>query len=310
MTEQASASVWDAPSGRGDRRALVVRTARLIALLLLALAALFWTWVTLRGGGPPGGDIDRMWLGALRVRAGEPIYANIGDERLFYTWAPWLAWVWVPLTYLPKAAVSVVWMALCTIGWVVSLWPARRSVGLMLLAAPLTLFGAWSGNIQPIMTAWLVLGMGRGWNPIGIGIAASLKVSPILLVLPWVANREWRKVIIALTVALVLGAPAFLTGIDHYPFGMGPLLSLRGISVPLWILMTTGLVFAALVPSNRRFRWVTSATAAIVSRPSLLLYDIGYLLVGLAGELRTRDLAVTHRGTRMSGSSDMTPAHA
>jgi hypothetical protein len=277
MTRARSASLG---SWRWD---VILRVARFLALLLLGCSALFWMAVILTSG-PPGGDIERMWLGALRIRAGEPLYTDVGDPQHFYTWAPWLAWIWLPLTYLPKTVVTVVWLALCFAGWAVSLWPARKSVPLLLLIAPLTLFAAWWGNVQPIMTAWLVLGIRRPWGPLGVGLAASLKVSPILLAVPWLATGQMRKAVVASGVALLFGAPALFSGIDHYPFGLAPLLSIRGISVALWIAATIGAVGVALIPGNTRFRHVSSALATIVSRPSLLLYDVGYLLVGLEAE--------------------------
>ena len=265
----------------GAHHSIRLRAARLIALALLGCAALFWMWVTLRGGGPPGGDIDRMWLGAERIRAGQPLYTNIGDERLFYTWSPWLAWLWLPLTYLPKAPVAVVWFVLCLIGWAATLWPARGSLALLLLVGPLTFFGAWSGNVQPIMTAALVFGIGRRWGPLAVGAAASLKVSPILFVLPWLSSREPKKVAIAVATALALGLPAFLAGIEHYPFSLPPLLSLRSVSAALWIAATVAAAGTALLPWTTRFRWLSSGVAVMLSRPSLLLYDVGYLFVGL-----------------------------
>jgi hypothetical protein len=277
MTRATSASLsirrWD----------VIVRVARFVALLLLGCSALFWMAVIL-SSGPPGGDIERMWLGALRIRAGEPLYTDFGDPQLFYTWAPWLAWIWLPLTYLPKTVVTVLWLALCFVGWAVSLWPARKSLPLLLLFAPLTLFAAWWGNVQPIMTAWLVLSIRRPWGPFGVGLAASLKVSPILLAVPWLATGQLRKAVIASGVAVLFGGPALFSGINHYPFGLAPLLSLRGISIPIWIGVTAGAIGVALVPANTRFRHVASALATIASRPSLLLYDVGYLMVGLQAE--------------------------
>lgn len=268
-----------AHAGRGEVR---VDVFRLIALTALGCFAVFYLWVILLGGGPPGGDFDRAWAGALRLRAGEALYTNVGDVRQFYTWAPWLAWLYLPFTYLPKAPMAVAWFVACLVGWAVSLWPARRSPGVLLLIGPLTFFAVWSANVQPLMTAALVLGVPRRWGPLAVGAAASLKVSPILLVLPWVMARDWMKVAMALAVSLILGVPALFSGIEHYPFDLDPELSLRGVSPILFAAVGAAAVLLAITLGKGRFRWWAAALSVIASRPSLVLYDVGYLLVGLS----------------------------
>src|SRR6266566_6302895 len=141
----------------------------------------------------PGQRIERMRLAALRLRAGEGLYINVGDPNFFYTWGPLLGWIWLPLTFLPAAVVDAVWMTICLGSWAASLWPARRSPALLLLG-PLTLYGAWVGNVQAPMIDMLVATIRGRWGPVGVGIAASLKLSPILFALVWARNGEWRKV--------------------------------------------------------------------------------------------------------------------
>jgi hypothetical protein len=258
-----------------------IQFPRLVALTLLACFALFYLSVIFRGGGQPGVDFDRVWLAALRLRAGGPLYVNVGNEQQFYTWAPWLAWICLPLTSLPKPAVETGWIIGCGLGWAATLWPIRRNVGALLLIGPLTFLGVWWGNVQPIMTAVLVAGIGRRWGPLAVGTAASLKVSPILLVIPWLMSRQWGKVAAALAVAVLLGAPALFVGIEHYPFAQEPSLSLRGVSPVLFVLVAAAAIGLAISLSNTRYRWVSAALAVIASRPSLVHYDVGYLLVGI-----------------------------
>ena len=266
---------------RARRESARVDLFRLVALTALGCFAVFWIALVLWNGGPPGGDFDRAWYGALRLRDGQPLYINVGDARQFYTWAPWLAWLYLPFTYLPKAPVAVAWFLACLAGWAVSLWPARRSPGILLLIGPLTFFAVWSANVQTIMTAALVLAVPRRWGPLAVGAAASLKVSPILFVIPWVVAREWRKVAVAAGVALVLGAPALFSGIEHYPFDLDPELSLRGVSTILFAAVAAAAGLLAVALATTRFRWVAAAVAVIASRPSLVLYDVGFLLVGM-----------------------------
>lgn len=266
-----------------ERRPVRVDLFRLVALTALGGFAVFYLSVIVWGGGAPGGDFDRAWLGALRLRDGESLYINVGDARQFYTWAPWLAWLYLPLTYLPKAAVATAWFVLCLLGWAVSLWPARRSPGVLLLIGPLSFFAVWSANVQPLMTAALVLGVSRRWGPVAVGASASLKVSPILFVIPWVVARKWREAAIAIGIALLLGLPALFSGIEHYPFNLDPELSLRGVSPFLFGVVAFSAVALAFALARTRFRWVAAAIGVIASRPSMVLYDVGYLLVGLPG---------------------------
>jgi hypothetical protein len=264
-----------------ERRAFEVDVVRLAALTLLGSFALFYVSIIVWGGGPPGGDFDRVWSGAIRLRTGEALYINSGDPLHFYTWAPWLAWLYLPLTYLPKAPVAVGWFGLCLASWAVSLWPARRSPGILLLIGSLTFFAVWSANVQPMMTAALVLGVPRRWGPLAVGAAASLKVSPILFVVPWVMARKWKQAAVTIGIALLLGAPALFNGIDHYPFNLAPELSLRVVSPLLFAAVAAAAILVALELATTRFMWLAAAVAVIAARPSLLLYDVGYLLVGL-----------------------------
>lgn len=59
-------------------------------------------------------DADAYWNAALRLRDGLPLYPPIDQQDLptTYRYAPWLAWLWVPITFLPHEFVQVGWRAL------------------------------------------------------------------------------------------------------------------------------------------------------------------------------------------------------
>jgi hypothetical protein len=60
-------------------------------------------------------DAEAYWNAAMRLRDGSPLYVPVdpaADETIAYRYAPWLAWLWVPLTFLPKLAVQVGWSAI------------------------------------------------------------------------------------------------------------------------------------------------------------------------------------------------------
>jgi hypothetical protein len=55
-------------------------------------------------------DGDAYWNAAMRLRDGLPLYPLIENQDLptTYRYAPWLAWLWVPVTYLPHFAALAV----------------------------------------------------------------------------------------------------------------------------------------------------------------------------------------------------------
>lgn len=57
-----------------------------------------------------GSDVAAYWGAAERIRAGEPLYvAGVANASDLYRYAPWFAYAWVPLTYLPSDIVTSAW---------------------------------------------------------------------------------------------------------------------------------------------------------------------------------------------------------
>jgi hypothetical protein len=245
---------------------------------MLGCFAVFWLRSIIIHGGL-GNDMDSAWQAALRIRSGANVYSP--DPTAGYSYAPWFAWLWVPLTYLPPRVVFGAWLGLCVAAWYLSLRWSHPSLGAVLLIAPLTFYAAWVGNVQPLMIAALVAGIPRRWGPLAVGAAASLKVVPILLVLHWAGNREWWKVVFALVCAAALGAPALLYGLDQYPRGLPGQLSLRAVSPEVWIAVALVATLIALRSARTRYSRLASAVAVIAARPALITYDVGYLLTAL-----------------------------
>jgi hypothetical protein len=255
---------------------------RQIALAVLGLAAVWFFWTVMTSQlGNFGQDIDSGWLAALRIRSGEPLYVNSGSPPdTWYSYAPWFAWLWIPLTFLPLSAVIAAWSMLLAACWLASLWPVRHSVALLLIFAPLTFYAVWVGNVQPVMIASLVWTIRTRWGPVALGAAASIKVVPILLALVWIRQGEWRKAAVAAGVAIALGAPALLYGVEHYPFGLQAQLSLRAVSPALWLVAVVVIAADAFLLGRTRWGYSVAALAVIVARPALVSYDAGYLLIG------------------------------
>src|ERR1700674_4602675 len=86
----------------------------------LVIAILFGSmlvWVYLIATDWNFGDINAYWLAAQRLRDGEPLYpAHVSpDSYQVFRYAPWFAWFWVPLTYLPRTLVDWGWAAILAV---------------------------------------------------------------------------------------------------------------------------------------------------------------------------------------------------
>jgi hypothetical protein len=240
-------------------------------------------------------DSEAYWNAALRLRAGGPLYVPVdpgADELIAYRYAPWFAWIWIPLTYLPKGIVQVGWSAvlLASVGFALLPILRVRSVAAVCLAAllgGLLIRTASTGNVHALLVAALVVGVPRRSGPIWIGIAASLKFAPILYALVYVGRREWRRAGVALVVAAVLLAPALLQDLGAYPTDPGDSLSLLSLAGPIpWALLALVCAAVAVAVARGRHAWAAASVAVLAAVPRLQLYDATYLLVGLG---RRRD---------------------
>jgi hypothetical protein len=159
---------------------------------------------------------------------------------------------------------------------------------------------AAGGNVHGLMIAWLVFGVERRSGPIWIAVAASLKAVPILYVLVYAGRGEWRKVAETLAITAVLVAPMFF-------FDRPPLQSEFGISNSLaqihpalfWGLAGLSVLVAVYVVFRlRRYAWLATGAAAYFCLPRVFLYDVTFILPGIAESLGrrrvSRDVADAH----------------
>src|SRR5688500_15826301 len=96
-----------------------VAFAILIAYALAALLAVTTHWYF--------EDADAYSSAAHRLRSGEPLYIGGGAEPWTYRYAPWFAWMWVPLSYLPHGLVMAAWGVLLALSAAWLAWPDWRS---------------------------------------------------------------------------------------------------------------------------------------------------------------------------------------
>jgi hypothetical protein len=264
----------------------VVRAARILTLAIVIGWAI--ANVIQRVGSWSLSDMDAYWNAALRLRAGELLYPPVADPAAvdIFKYAPWFAWVWVPLTLLPKGVVSIGWSAVLIAASAAAVWPVvgRRPSAASLAAGALLgsilIWSAASGNVQPLLVAVLVWTVERRSGPLWIGAAASLKIFPLLYAVVYVGRREWVRAAAAGITTAVLWAPALIYDLASYQGGFGdspsPLLAIHPALYGGVVLVALAV---ALVAARTRHAWAAAATAVFVSLPRVSLIDLTHLCV-------------------------------
>jgi hypothetical protein len=163
-------------------------------------------------------DGDAYWLAAERLRSGADLYQpGAPADPTVYRYAPWFAWAWVPLTYLPKPLVTAAWqlaLAACSVAVCWKVLPHRWGRPIAAFSFPMLLVTSMFGNVQPALIALVM------WSPWYLGIAGSLK--PVTLGIALV-QRDWLRLAVGVAVAGVLWAPALAYDLSGYP-------AVRGLS--------------------------------------------------------------------------------
>ena len=257
---------------------------------LIALAA--WTLFNNAASRSLGSDMDAYWEAALRLRNGEELYrpGSATDSDL-YRYAPWFAVAWIPLTYLPKDAVLLAWMTLCLGAAIASVVPLARE-GLAGWAAlvfllPFQLDGAAFGNVQPLMVLMLLWGASRRSGPLWIALAASLKGAPLVLAAVYAGRGEWKRAAVAVGITAVLVAPMLLFDLSGYSTEVGTgQLSLTQWSPLIWAAVTVAAIAVTYRLASTRYAWLAGSVAMFIALPRSFLYQISFVLVGLARDRR------------------------
>lgn len=225
-------------------------------------------------------DGHAYWAAGERLRFGESLYPPTLDPESSdaYRYAPWFAWAWVPLTYLPEPLVAASWTVAMLAAWALPLpaffgagWTGRAVV---FLAAPPLLVAALGGNVQPAIIAVLYAGLERRWGPAAVGLAASLKLFPVLFAIVYAARGEWWRAGGGILLGAFLWLPALAYGIDDYPAVIGGALSLWTIS-PIVYLAAVALLLAW---TWRRRSWPAASLLVLVASVRFIPYHLGYLL--------------------------------
>ena len=195
----------------------------LAALVGLALFGLLVTQAIARACSIDGSDLTSYLLSARALVEGRDPYATATPFP--YIYPLFLAWLILPLAWLPCGVASALW----SIALLASLIRALRWIGTapwIAFGLCLLLFDVLQNNaVNGQVNLLVVLAATGGWIAIrrdrallaafGFGAAIALKVFPLLLLAPLVLRRKWRAAGGSVAVALALvSAPALLPGRD------------------------------------------------------------------------------------------------
>jgi hypothetical protein len=268
------------------------RTQRVVQAVALGLGIAFA--VMSYHGSLLWTDGQAYWNAAERLRAGLDLYPSGVDQESadIYRYAPWFAWAWVPLTFLPEPLVAALWTVLVLVAWglpvrafLAGTWSHRAAA---FLAGPPLLIAALGGNVQPAVVALLWAFLDRRWGPAAVGVAASLKLFPALFAVTYLARREWGRALTAIVIAALLWLPVLASGADSYPSAVGGALSLWAISPFAYV----AAIAAAGVWALRRPSWLPASVLVLVGASVRFIpYQLGYLLCSAprpAGQTATR----------------------
>ena len=255
------------------------------AIRLLAVAAAALGSVLIVGSGlltpfPVHPDAMAYHSAAQRLLAGDPLYPHTGpDDPLAYRYAPWFAYAFIPFVWLGDVGMPL-WYAVVTVAAVYVVFATFRlggHAGVVLGLLALPIIGAIpGGNVGVLIVALLIASR---LHPVAVGVAASLKVYPILLVAGYVAERRWRDAVIAVAVAVVLWVPALAFDLSGYITSPGTGgISLFAIHPLLWVAQDILLLAALgwLAIRGSRWTWLAAAATVPLFPPRIFLAGTGY----------------------------------
>jgi len=214
----------------GGRRAWLARLLAIASVPFVAVAAVS----SALGSTIPASDAYTYLAAAERLNAGHSLYALTAGDRAVSLYGgvplvspPLIAVLWRPLAALPEGSGRWLWTAaqivviFACLAWLLRSQRLGVSVATYLLAMPIG-FEMAVGNMNGFLTAGAILVWWyrrEWWVGAIVGVMASLKVLPVILVFWLVGQRNWRAVgafvaaVAACAVVAVVGAgPSSLHG--------------------------------------------------------------------------------------------------
>ncbi|MEO6295222.1 MAG: glycosyltransferase family 87 protein [Candidatus Limnocylindria bacterium] len=246
-------------------------------------------------------DMNAYWDAGMRLRMGEALYPPVNDvlASAVYRYSPWFAWVWAPLTVLPRGLVNVAWSLILLTASAAAVWPmARRRAWIgVAFFLPILIGISAGGNVHALLIAALVLGVERRSGPLWIGVAASLKLFPILFALTYIGRRQWWRAATTGTIGAILLAPYLLYDLSNYVTTAGGATLLLDWPV-VYAAAVVAAIGTALWLAASRYAWLASAAAVVLALPRSFLYDITWIMVGTPATASDRTNDPFTRGDR------------
>ena len=154
-------------------------------------------------------DLQVYRAGGEHVLHGLPLYGGGVLLDLPFVYPPFAAWVFAPLSVLPLPLLKVLWtgLTLLLLGYVVRRFGAGSWLAVVAVVALATWLDPvrttlYLGQVNVLVMA-LVTGdlLGRRdsrWRGVGVGLAAAVKLTPLLFVLYLLVTRRFRAAVTAL----------------------------------------------------------------------------------------------------------------
>lgn len=272
----------------------------LLGAQLLVLAALLVSYNDGRWRFPAYRvDLDVYRLGSAALLHGDALYGTLpptGDgQSLLFTYPPFAAIVLAPLTLLPywAACLALTLLTLGVLAVVVATVLGRRydwrRVAMLLLAAEVlepVLRTVYAGQIDLLLLALVVLDVlvdtPRWPRGLLIGLAAAVKLTPMVFLLYFLLRRDSRAAITAVVTFLAATAFGFLlAGADSVRYWTGALWDTGRVGEPTYAgdQSLLGLLARAGVPADARTAWWLPLVALV-----LVLTALGVRRALAAGE--------------------------
>jgi hypothetical protein len=274
VSVKTGAGWWPRPSRRVVRLARIVVLAFVIGLGISHLYFAITDWSQT--------DATAYWTAAMRLREGQQLYPVVSNVEAssVYRYAPWFAWLTIPFTFLPVQVAAAIWSAILIVASYLAVVPLVRR-GAWIQAGfffPILIGISAYGNVHALVIAVLVWTVERRSGPLWIGIAASLKIFPILFALTYLGRGQWMRAAVAVIVAGLLWAPALLYDLTGYVTDPGEagLFGSTGFYVAVGVLT----IVATLALARTRYAWLASALSVVLVAPRVFIYNVTYLAVG------------------------------
>lgn len=221
----------------------------LVIALLVAYAATYALFSAPFDGQSRGADFAAYWNAAERMRLGEPLYPPLGDQQAndVYRYSAWFAFAWLPLTLLPRE------------------------------------LNAWVGQVHTLLVAALVLTLRGKSGPVVVGIAASLKLSPLAFAAWYAVRQEWGRAAVAMGVFVMLAATTLPFNLSHYPTAASEM-SLASVSGSASIVATGVAICIAgwIGLTQPRYRLLAAAVIAAIALPRVHHISMSWLIPAIS----------------------------